>query len=588
MLFSKVLIANRGEIAVRVIRACRDLGIATVAVHSDADAGALHVRLADEAVSLGGTSAAESYLNIAAILAAIERTGAEAVHPGYGFFSENAGFARAVTGRGVVFIGPPADAIEVMGDKLTARRAAERAGVAGVPGTTAVLASAQEVVAFGDAHGWPVAIKAAFGGGGRGIRVVASPDGAVAALASAQSEALAGFGRGECYVEKYLARPRHIEMQVLADSHGHCLWLGERDCSVQRRHQKLVEEAPAAEFPDALRAAMGDAAVRVARACGYVNAGTVEFLYQDGEFWFLEMNTRLQVEHPVTELVTGIDLVAEQLRVAAGEPLSFGSVQRRGHAIECRINAEDPAGGRFLPSPGVITALVPPQGFGVRWDGGYEAGDEVSPYYDNLVGKLVVWGEDRAVAIARARRALGELRIAGIATTMAAHLAVLGHPDFVAARQFTRWVEDELDLGHLVPQPLVPAVADEVPDPAARSQEVCVGGRWYSVPRFDGTQQQGAGAVEAGPPRAGRRGAVQSAGPASGVVASQMQGTVLKVLVQVGDRVQVGDPVAVMEAMKMEVTLAAQRAGAVATVHVTDGQSVRPGDVLVVIAEGAP
>jgi acetyl-CoA/propionyl-CoA carboxylase biotin carboxyl carrier protein len=584
-LFSRVLIANRGEIAVRVIRACRELGIATVAVHSDVDAGALHVRLADEAFSLGGASAAESYLNTAAVLAAVAATGAEAVHPGYGFFSENADFARAVAAAGAVFIGPPAEAIEVMGDKLSARQAAAAAGVAGVPGTTGVLASADEVVAFGEQYGWPVAIKAAFGGGGRGIRVVGAPADAAAALSSAQSEALAGFGRAECYVEKYLARPRHIEMQILADSHGNCVWLGERECSIQRRHQKLLEEAPAPDFPDEVRTAMGDAAVRVARACGYVNAGTVEFLYQDGEFWFLEMNTRLQVEHPITELTTGIDLVAEQLRIAAGLPLSCPTVIRRGHAIECRINAEDPAGGRFLPSPGVITALAPPQGFGVRWDGGYEAGDDVSPYYDNLVGKLVVWGEDRAVAIARARRALGELRIAGIATTIPAQLAVLGHADFLAARQFTRWVEDDLDLGHLVPQPTVPAAADEVPVPTGRSQEVCVGGRWYSVPRFDGTAQWGARADEAGPPRAGNRGTVRSAGPPSGRVTSQMQGTVLKVLVQVGDQVQVGDPVAVMEAMKMELTLAAECAGPVVAVHVTGGQAVRPGEVLVVIGE---
>jgi acetyl-CoA/propionyl-CoA carboxylase biotin carboxyl carrier protein len=586
-LFAKVLIANRGEIAVRVIRACRELGIATVAVFSDADAGALHVRLADEAVPLGGLTAAESYLNTAAILAAVASTGADAVHPGYGFFSENAEFARAVAAAGAVFIGPPAAAIAVMGDKLTARQAAASAGVAGVPGTVGALASAAEVVAFGDAHGWPVAIKAAFGGGGRGIRVVDSADAAAGALASAQSEALSSFGRAECYVEKYLSRPRHIEMQILADAHGNCVWLGERDCSVQRRHQKLIEETPAPDFPDSVRTAMGDAAVRVARACGYVNAGTVEFLYQEGEFWFLEMNTRLQVEHPITELTTGLDLVAEQLRVAAGEPLRFGVVQRRGHAMECRINAEDPAGGRFLPSPGAISALRVPQGFGVRWDGGYEAGDEVSPYYDNLVGKLVVWGEDRAVAVARMRRALGELHIAGIATTAPAHLAVLRHPDFLAARQFTRWVENELDLGHLVAQPSVPAVAPEAPEHGGRCAEVCVGGRWYAVPRFGGSSAREPRAVEAGPPRAGNRSTVAAARPSSGSVASQMQGTVVKVLVGVGDRVAVGDPVCVMEAMKMEVTLAAERAGPVVAVHVTGGQAVRPGDVLVVIGEGA-
>ncbi len=484
-MLTKVLIANRGEIAVRVIRACKELGIATVAVYSELDREALHVRLADEAYALGGQTAAESYLNTEAIIDVIERSGADGVHPGYGFFSENTEFSRAVSAKGVAFIGPPPEAIEVMGDKVSSRIAAQEAGVQGVPGTTEFLTSSDEVVVFGEENGWPVAIKAAYGGGGRGMRVVNSADEAAGALESAQSEALKGFGRDECYVERYLTWPRHIEMQVVADTHGNCVWIGERDCSAQRRHQKLVEESPAPNFPDEIRQAMGTAAVKVAQACGYVNAGTVEFLYQDGEFYFLEMNTRLQVEHPVTEFVSGIDLVAEQLRVASGEPLSFSQedIELRGHSIECRINAEDPAGGAFLPSPGKIGELKPPQGLGVRWDGGYESGDEVSQFYDNLIGKLIVWGSDRDRAIARMLRALDEMIVTGVATTIPADVAILDHDDFRAGVHSTKWVEERLDLSSTV----APAPADSGDDGAdegekiERSVDVEVNGKRFGV-----------------------------------------------------------------------------------------------------------
>ncbi len=594
-MLSKILIANRGEIAVRVIRACRDLGIASVAVYSDLDRDSLHVRLADEAYSLGGQTAAESYLDTGKILDVIERSGADAVHPGYGFFSENTDFARAITAQGVTFIGPPPEAIEIMGDKVSSRIAAQHAGVAGVPGTTEFLTNADEVVGFGGEHGWPVAIKAAYGGGGRGMRVVRSADEAAEALESAQSEALKGFGRSECYIERYLTWPRHIEMQVFADTHGNAVWVGERDCSAQRRHQKLIEESPAPLLPDETRQAMGEAAVKVNRACGYVNAGTVEFLYQDGDFYFLEMNTRLQVEHPVTELVTGLDLVAEQIRVASGEPLSFAQddIVRRGHAIEVRINAEDPAEGRFLPSPGHIAKLRVPQGYGVRWDGGYESGDDVSQYYDNLVGKLICWGADRQVAIARTIRALDELEITGIATTVPADLAILRHPDFVAGEHSTKWVEERLDLSAVAADPVAGSgdvdtdVEGAGPEPKVRRDvDVEVDGRRFGVTVWVPESQVGAvvavGAAGKAAPRP-RRATAAGGGAGSGDVIVPMQGTIVKVLVSEGDEVELGQTVCVLEAMKMENNIAADKAGTVKEVKVAAGQSVGSGDVVVVI-----
>jgi acetyl-CoA/propionyl-CoA carboxylase biotin carboxyl carrier protein len=588
---SKILIANRGEIAVRVIRACRELDITSVAVYSDLDRDSLHVRLADEAYALGGQTAAESYLDTDKILDIIERSGADGVHPGYGFFSENTDFARAITARGVTFIGPPPEAIEVMGDKVSSRIAAQKAGVAGVPGTTEFLTDASEVVAFGEEHGWPVAIKAAYGGGGRGMRVVPSADKAAEALESAQSEALKGFGRAECYVERYLTWPRHIEMQVFADTHGNAVWVGERDCSAQRRHQKLIEESPAPLFPDEVRQAMGEAAVKVTKGCGYVNAGTVEFLYQDGEFYFLEMNTRLQVEHPVTELVTGLDLVAEQIRVASGEPLSFtqDDIERRGHAIEVRINAEDPAGGKFLPSPGPISALRVPQGIGVRWDGGYEPGDTVSQFYDNLVGKLICWGDSREVAIARTLRALDEFEIAGIATTIPADQAILAHADFKAGEHSTKWVEERLDLSSVGGATAPPAADGAEPEAKVRRDvDVEVNGRRYGVTVWVPESQAVATVVDGGAggrtaTKRRRNAAAASAGAGSGDVTVPMQGTIVKVLVAVGDTVDVGQTVCVLEAMKMENNITAEKAGTVTDLKVEAGQSVGSGDVVATI-----
>ena len=592
-MLKKVLIANRGEIAVRVIRTCRELGVATVAVYSELDRDALHVRLADEAYALGGQTAAESYLNTEAILDVIERSGADAVHPGYGFFSENTDFARAITERGVTFIGPPPEAIDVMGDKISARHAAEAAGVSGVPGRTDVLTSADQVVDFGNEFGWPVAIKAAYGGGGRGMKVVAGPDDAAEALESAMREALSYFGRDECYVERYLAWPRHVEMQIICDTHGNGIWLGERDCSAQRRHQKLVEESPAPNFPHDVRVAMGEASIKVAQACGYVNAGTVEFLYQDGEFFFLEMNTRLQVEHPVTELVTGLDLVEWQLRVASGEPLGFtqDDVECNGHAIEVRINAENPAGGAFTPSPGTITRLVPPGGPGVRLDAGYESGDTVSQFYDNLVAKLVVWGHDREAARRRMLRAIEETVVEGVATTLPADVAILSHPDFVAGEHSTNWVEQNLDLSGVTadttPAAPAPAEGEEAVPRVLRDVTAEVDGRRYQVklwvPDLGDAVAVSAAAGAVGRGTGPKRPKAAAAGGGSGTVAVPMQGTIVKVLVAEGDAVEVGQTVCVLEAMKMENNVNAEKAGTVKEVRVAPGESVGPGDVICVI-----
>ncbi|HET9072311.1 MAG TPA: biotin carboxylase N-terminal domain-containing protein [Acidimicrobiales bacterium] len=584
---SKVLIANRGEIAVRVIRTCRELGVGTVAVYSELDREALHVRLADEAYALGGRTAAESYLDTGRILDAAARSGADAVHPGYGFFSENADFARAVTAAGLRWIGPPPEAIEVMGDKISSRIAAAKAGVAGVPGTTEVIRSADDVITFGEEHGWPVAIKAAYGGGGRGMRVVASAAEAAEALESAQREAEKAFGRSESYLERYLTWPRHVEVQVFADHHGNCVHLGTRDCSAQRRHQKLIEEAPAPGIPAATLDAMGAAAVKVALACGYHNAGTVEFIYQDGDFYFLEMNTRLQVEHPVTEQVVGRDLVALQLAIADGEPLPFTQeeVVLRGHAFEVRLNAEDPAGGRFLPSPGTITRFYRPDGYGVRTDAGYDEDDTVSQYYDNLIAKLVTWGPDRESARRRMLRALDELVIEGVATTVPADQVILAHPDFVEVRHSTNWVEQQLDLSGVSSAPAAPADPADGAEPRVRRDvDVEVDGRRYSV-RLWVPETADPPATAAARPRPKAAGGAGAKGGAagSGTVTVPMQGTIVKVLVSPGQDVEVGQPVVVLEAMKMENNIAAETAGTVQEVRVSPGDAVGAGDVVAVI-----
>ncbi|KJE78104.1 biotin carboxylase N-terminal domain-containing protein [Ferrimicrobium acidiphilum] len=589
-MFERLLVANRGEIAVRVIRTAREMGITTIAVYSDADRDAMHVRYADEAYNLPGTSARGSYLNTERILEIIERTGTQAVHPGYGFFSENTDFARAIESTGVVFVGPPPEAIEVMGDKISSRIAATAAGVAGVPGTTEVLQSADEIVAFGEQYGWPVAIKAAYGGGGRGMRVVNSAADAAEALASAQREALASFGRDECYLERYLTWPRHVEMQIIGDAHDNLLWLGERDCSCQRRHQKLIEESPAPDFPDEVRVQMGEAAVKVARACGYRNAGTVEFLYQDGQFYFLEMNTRLQVEHPITEAITGLDLVELQLRVAAGEPLPLSQDQivRTGHAIEIRLNAEDPSGGRFIPSPGPIVRFDRADGPGVRTDAGYEAGDTISQYYDNLIAKLIVWAPDRERAIAKAIRALRETKLEGVTTTIPADLAILEHPDFHAVEHSTKWVEDRLDLSTLTAAPTTgtsesPSVPTEVVA-EVNGKRVAVKLYLPEMTQVTPTRPNPTRSEVPTPRSARAQGGKPSAASGSGTVTVPMQGTVVKISVEVGQEVSVGDTVIVLEAMKMENSILAERSGTVSEIRVKPGDTVGTGDVVAVIA----
>lgn len=577
-MFEKVLIANRGEIAVRVARTCRELGIRTVAVYTEQDAHATHLRHCDEAYLLD--SGPMAYLDIDALVALVTRTGSDAVHPGYGFLAENAEFARAVSEAGATFVGPSPETIELMGSKISSRLAAREAGVAGVPGNHEPITDPDAVVAFGDEVGWPVAIKASYGGGGRGLKVATGPNDAPEQLAAARREAEAYFGRPEVYVERYLASPRHIEMQIVADNFGNVVWLGERDCSAQRRHQKLIEETPAPLFDPNTRHQMGGAAVALAKRCAYRGVGTVEFLYEAGSFYFLEMNTRIQVEHPITELVTGLDLVRLQLEVAAGERLSITQEQLSplGHAIECRINAEDPAGGSFLPSPGRIGRLALPGGPGVRVDSGYESGDTVAPLYDNLIAKVSVWAPDRERARTRMLRCLDETIVEGVATTIPALRAILASEQFVTASHSTAFVEQQLDLSS-IPPALPPQGSTDDDGRVLTTLDAELDGRRYRMRVWLDTNLGARPSVATRP----RRGARLTIAPDDKVVAVPMQGTIVSIEIEVGSEVEVDDVICVLEAMKMENPIRAKAAGRVKELRVSTGDALGPGDIVAVL-----
>ena len=585
-LFAKVLVANRGEIAVRVFRTLRELGIGAVAVYSEADRGSLHAAVADEAHLLGAGPPAESYLHQERVLEAARRAGAEAIHPGYGFLAENAGFARAVEEAGLVWIGPPPEAIEAMGSKVTARRLMQEAGVPVIPGTTEPVESVDDVLALGEEHGWPLAIKASAGGGGKGLKVARSPEDVERALASARREGESYFADATVYVERFLEDPRHVEVQVLADAHGHVVHLGERDCTIQRRHQKLVEETPSPAVAPELRERIGAIAVDAARAVGYRGAGTIEgLLDRDGSYFFLEMNTRIQVEHTVTELVTGVDLVREQVLVAAGEPLAFSQddVRFSGHAIECRVNAEDPANG-FLPVPGTITAYREPAGPGVRVDSGVTEGSEVVGLYDPLVAKLVVWDTDRERARRRMLRALEEYVLEGVTTLLGFHRALLEHPCFVAGETCFGLVESE-SLAARTAELSEAGVRAPGGGGAARVREervaVELDGR-----RFDVTLlRPEAPHAELGRRRRERSGGGAHHAAAREAVVSPMQGTVLAVEVAEGDEVREGQVICVVEAMKMENEITAHRHGTVTGLSVAAGEAVTTGQVICVVAQ---
>ncbi|MEA1903070.1 MAG: acetyl-CoA carboxylase biotin carboxylase subunit [Actinomycetota bacterium] len=572
-----LLVANRGEIAVRVIRTANEMGLRTIAIYSELDRDALHVDLADEAWNVGPAPAAESYLNQEKVLQIAHESGAEGIHPGYGFLSENAGFAEAVAEAGIVWVGPPGEAIRAMGDKITSRRYAEKFGVPTVPGITDPVTEVTEVLALAEEFGYPIAIKAAHGGGGKGLRVVSNAEEAKDAFEGARREAEAYFGNPEVYVEKYLEKSRHVEAQVLFDSHGNSLFLGERDCSVQRRHQKLIEETPSPGLKKKQRKELGKAAIAAGRSCGYVNAGTVEFLLDpDGDFYFLEMNTRLQVEHTVTEMVTGLDLVEWQLRIADGEELDIEEVEPRGHAIEFRINAEDPFSG-YLPTPGQVVEWQEPAGPGVRVDSWIRPGTAVSQYYDNLMAKLVVWGADRQTAINRGKRALAEFIVSGVSTTIPAHLTVLNHEDFIEGHHHTKWMEDSVELeGH---DPEIAAALPGDEELTKRDIKVEVGGRRFAVSYWAPEPATGGGPKRKRP----KLSSSGSSGASDGVIPAPMQGTIVKVHVSAGDPVKAGEPICVLEAMKMENEVTAPNGGDVIDLRVEPGDTVAAGEVIAIV-----
>ncbi len=582
----KVLIANRGEIAVRIARACRDARIGSVAVYADPDRDALHVQAADEAFALGGSTPADSYLVIDKLLAVAKQSGADAVHPGYGFLAENAGFAQAVIDAGLTWIGPPPSAIDALGDKVQARHIAERSGAPLVAGTKEPVKDAEEVVAFAKEHGVPVAIKAAYGGGGRGLKVARTIEEIPELFDSAVREAVGAFGRGECFVEKYLDKPRHVETQCLADTHGNVVVVSTRDCSLQRRHQKLVEEAPAPFLSDAQNAELYRASKAILAEAGYVGAGTCEFLVgQDGTISFLEVNTRLQVEHPVTEEVTGIDLVREMFRIADGEELGYDDPPVRGHSIEFRINGEDP-GRNFLPAPGAVSGWRPPSGPGVRLDSGVEAGSLIGGAFDSLLAKLVVTGSTRTQALDRARRALAEFDVTGMPTVIPFHRAVVEDPAFTSDpfSVHTRWIETEFD--NTIP-PYAGEQADADGDAADRERVVVeVGGRRLEVVLPAGFGASGGARAAERPSRRATKGKAGAA--ASGdALTSPMQGTIVKVVAEDGQQVEAGDPVVVLEAMKMEQPLGAHKAGVISGLSAEVGATVTSGEVICEIKEAA-